>query len=97
MIAVKEKLWRVYPLMFSLPVVGLLSTPAFYVLLLIALCMYALHRKEHSIWLLLWPEILRVLAVVLAPAIFKNPRYLFPVIYSMPLLVSYVIHLGRRA
>jgi len=97
MIDVKEKLWRVYPLMFSLPVVGLLSTPAFYVLLLIALCIYALHRKERSIWLLLWPEILSVLAVVLAPAIFKNPRYLFPVIYSMPLLVSYVIHLGRRA
>ena len=96
-IPVKEKMKMVYQLLFSLPVTGLISNPAFYVLLLMALCIYALHRKDHSFWILLWPELLSVVAVVLAPAIFKHPRYLFPVIYSMPLLVSYAIHLGRRA
>ena len=40
--------------------------------------------------------LLTVLCVVLGPAIQGHPRYMFPVIYSMPSLIVYTMFSFRR-
>lgn len=82
-------------LCFYLPVLNLLSHPAFYVLLLIWLSVFAFYRKRF-LWLLASVPIwLSTAIVVLAPVIQGHPRYAFPIIYSMPVMLAYFLYLGK--
>lgn len=82
-------------LCFYLPVLNLLSHPAFYVLLLIWLSVFAFYRKRF-LWLLASVPIwLSAAIVVLAPVIQYHPRYAFPIIYSMPVMLAYFLYLGK--
>lgn len=86
-----------YHMLFSLPILSMLSHPAFYMILLILLTVYTFCRKSY-LWLLAsLPIWLSAAIVVLAPAIQGTPRYAFPIIYTMPVLVAFYIYLGKKA
>ena len=93
--SLKSPLRAFYKLCFYLPVLNLLSHPAFYVLLLIWLSVFAFYRKRF-LWLLASVPIwLSAAIVVLAPVIQGHPRYAFPIIYSMPVMLAYFLYLGK--
>lgn len=93
--SLKSPLRAFYNLCFYLPVLNLLSHPAFYVLLLIWLSVFAFYRKRF-LWLLASVPIwLSAVIVVLAPVIQGHPRYAFPIIYSMPVMLAYFLYLGK--
>ena len=84
-----------YIMCFHLPVLNLLSHPALYMLLLIWLSVFAFYRKRF-VWLLAsLPMWLNAAVLVLAPVIQGHPRYAFPNIYSMPVLLAYFLSLRR--
>ena len=82
-------------LLFSLPVIGLLSHPATYILVLIFLMYYALRDKKLSFLLLTLPLLLSIVIIILAPCIQNHPRYAFPIIYAFPVILSYYIYCYR--
>lgn len=86
-----------YQLCYSLPVFGLLSSTSVYVFaLLFGICISL--RKRQYRWLIpVIPLIMCCGIIVLAPAILGHPRYAYPVIYSMPLLLSWLSELLRSS
>lgn len=77
---------------FSLPVIGMLSHQAPYCILMILLIVFAIHKKRWRLIVAIFPVVLSAIIVVLAPMIQGDPRYAFPIIYSMPILLAYYIH-----
>lgn len=82
-------------LMFSLPVVGALSSPAICNLILIAMLIFAVHTKKPQWLLASVPPVLNNLGILLAPVIQYHPRYVFPVIFSMPILIAFYCYLNN--
>lgn len=80
-----------YTASFSFPGLNMLSHPAFYMIMLIWLTLFSLYQKRF-LWVLasipLW---LSAVTIVFAPIIQGHPRYAFPIIYTMPILVAYYI------
>lgn len=74
-----------YYIMFDLPLIGMFSMIALYNLVLIYSLLYAFYRKLHSILLISVPLVICNLIIIAAPLV--HPRYAFPIIYSIPLLV----------
>lgn len=84
----------IYYLMSSLPIVGLLSNPAVYNLILILLFVQACHKRMWKWILLSIPLVLSNVVVFLAPLV--HARYMFPILYAMPIMVAYYINLTRE-
>lgn len=84
-----------YIALAAFPVIGLLSHQATYNLLLIALFVFAAYQKKWKWLLASIPLILSDIIIVLAPVIQGHPRYAFPIIYAMPLLLAYYICPGK--
>lgn len=80
-------------LIFSLPVIGLLASLAFYNIVLIYLIYYALHKKLFTFLIASLPALISDAIIVLAPVIKGHPRYAFPIIYAMPVLIAYYLYL----
>ncbi len=83
-------------LLFSLPVIGLFSHPATYVLVLIFLLYYSLKDKNKRFLLLVSPLLLSIVVIILAPCIQNHPRYAFPIIYSFPVILGYYYSCMKR-
>lgn len=81
---------------FTLPVFGLLSSMAFFNLILIYLCYDAIRKKLPQMILLLMPLLLSDAVIVLAPVIKGHPRYAFPVIYSIPVVFAAYLYFARH-
>ena len=88
----QELLEEWYMLMFSMPIIGLLSHPALYILVLICVVLIALRNRMGDCLLLLFPLILTILFIVIGPVFHGHPRYAFPIIYCMPLVYAYTIY-----
>ena len=84
-----------YKSCFSLPVVGMFSHPAPYCIALLFLILFALKKKSWRLLIALFPLFVSAAVVVAAPVIQEHPRYTFPIIYSMPIIIAYYIHLGK--
>lgn len=82
--------------MFSLPVFGLLSSMAFFNLILIYLCYAAIRKRIPEMAMILMPLLLSDAIIVLAPVIKGHPRYAFPVIYSIPLVFASFLYFKRK-
>lgn len=80
---------------FTLPVFGLLSSMAFFNLILIYLCYDAIRRKVPQMFLLVMPLLLSDAIIILAPVIKGHPRYAFPVIYSIPIVFGAYLYFVR--
>lgn len=90
----KAPLKAFYTMSFYLPGINVLSHPAFYVTLLIWLSLFSFYRKRF-VWLLVSvPVWFSVVIVVLAPLV--DARYVFPIIYSMPVMLAYFLYLGKE-
>ena len=64
------------------------SVPLYTYLLLLLIC-YVIVKKQWKKAVALVPFIMVVLIAVAAPVILGHPRYVFPMIYAMPVIVSY--------
>ena len=92
------KIWKqrfnvLYKASFNLPVLYLLSHPAFYVILFIWLLCFAAANRFYSWLMISIPNILNILIILLAPAIQGQPRYAFPLIYSFSFALCYYIYI----
>lgn len=85
-----------YTLLTRLPVVGMLNNVAFYVILMFCLLLFMVHdRMEKKIFVML-PLLMSFLFVILAPQIQNQPRYAFPIIYTIPAVTGFYIWVIRK-
>lgn len=78
-----------YTLLTRLPIIGLLNNVAFYMLLLFTITFFFFRDgRKKEVWLLL-PLWLTFLIIIASPQIQNQPRYAFPIIYSMPLIIAF--------
>lgn len=84
----KSRLQAFYKACFSLPVLSLLSHPAFYTILLIWLSLFSIYRKTYRPLMISLPLWLSVGIIILSPVIQGHPRYAFPIIYAMPAVLA---------
>lgn len=75
--------------LFYLPVSGLVCSIAVHVLVLMFLCCYALSRRHWSFLLCALPLLLSLGIILLAPGIVGTPRYAYPIVYSLPVVMAY--------
>ena len=92
----RRALTQWFYLMYSFPVIGMISHTAPYIIAAFFLSIMAAVRKKFSFLLLAVPVLLSAVVAVFAPAVIGNPRYVFPVIYSMPLLTAFFAYLCRN-
>ncbi len=72
----------------DIPVLGLMVNPAVYTILLFAVCLCALFRRDRRV-LVLTVALLATLGITfLGPAVYNHPRYIYPIMYSMPILLA---------
>ena len=84
-----------YILMFHIPVAGFFSLGAVYNLLLFYILVYAAYKRMHSVWLTAVPLIISDLVIVAGPLV--HPRYVLPVMYSVPIVVAVFLYAGRKS
>lgn len=80
-----------YALLSRLPVIGLLNNVAFYIIMLWAVTAFALKDKSKRVLMVLLPLWISFFIIIAAPQIQNQPRYAFPIIYSMPVVAAYYI------
>lgn len=80
-----------YSLLYRLPIIGLLNNVAFYVMLMLVMASFMIQDKRKKELLVFFPLFLSLLIVILAPQIQNQPRYAFPIIYTMPAVVAFYI------
>jgi uncharacterized membrane protein len=71
-----------------MPIISLLVNQGIWSLLLAVTCLYALTRKRGKILVLAMPLLLTLAIAIVAPAVLKNPRYAYLIIYAMPLYIG---------
>lgn len=84
-----------YSLLTKLPVLGLLNNVAFYIILMFVLLFYMLRDKWKKELLAMLPLLVSFLFVIAAPQIQGQPRYAFPIIYAMPLMLAFYIRITK--
>lgn len=82
-------------LLFSSPVTGLLSHCVIYVIVLLVTLILAVSKRKYKYLIAALPALLSVGIVILSPFIINSPRYAFPVVYSVPVLLAYYIRLVK--
>ncbi len=83
-----------YILMFHTPIAGFFSLIAVYNLVLLYILMYAAYNRMHSMWIAAAPLIISDLVVVAGPLV--HPRYVLPVMYSIPIVVAVFLYVRRK-
>ena len=82
--------------LFYLPFTGLVCSIPVHVLVLMFLCCYALSRRRWCFLIPALPLLLSVGIVLLAPGISGTPRYAFPIVYSLPVVMAYYYSLVKK-
>lgn len=85
-----------YSLLTRMPIIGLLNNVAFYIIMLFVITFFFLkdgHRK--ALWILM-PLWLTFFIIIASPQIQNQPRYAFPIIYSMPVVVAFFMNNKRK-
>lgn len=82
--------------LFTLPIIGLLSNIAFFNLILIYICYESIKRRIPEMTLVLTPLLLSDIVIVLAPVIFGHPRYAFPIVYSLPFVFAVFLYYRKN-
>lgn len=84
-----------YNLLHQLPVINVIGNISYYIYLLICLIGVMVVKKRN--WLPIFlPAIVTVAFVILGPAIQGHPRYVFPIVYSAPVLLAYVCYINGQ-
>lgn len=95
--AEREMYKKWYYFMFSAPVVGILCHPALYVLVIMITSIFAVGKKLYRYLIPALPMLLSIVVIILAPTFLRHPRYAFPIVYSVPVILAYYIALNRGA
>jgi len=83
------ELWDFYENVFpGIPILGFIVNPAVYTILLISVCFWLLFSKDKRALVLAVPLLVTLAITFLGPAIYRHPRYVYPIMYSMPMLLS---------
>lgn len=85
-----------YKLCYSIPILSLFSKSSFYCITLLILTIFVWCDKRYKMFLVLLPLWLTIGICILGPVINGNPRYTFPVVYSMPFVYGYYISEKRK-
>ena len=84
-----------YRIMFKIPGISIFSLIAFYNLILIYMLVHSFYKKIYSLWIIAVPLIISILVVIAGPLV--HPRYLFPIIYSLPIVLSFYLYvMGKK-
>ena len=80
-----------------LPFTGAMCNIATYVLALLFFCCYALRRRLWDFFVPALPLLLSLAIVAAAPGIRGTPRYAYPILYSLPVVMSWYCFLSGKA
>lgn len=92
----KDRMYAFYQMCFEVPGLNLLSHPAFYNILLLWLCVFSIKKRLYSVLLIAMPLLLSLIIIILAPVIQGHPRYAFPIIFTLPFILSYYIYCDSK-
>ena len=82
--------------LFYLPFTGLVCSIPVHVLVLMLLCCCALSRRRWCFLIPALPLLLSVGIVLLAPGISGTPRYAYPIVYSLPVVMACYCSLVKK-
>jgi hypothetical protein len=82
--------------LFYLPFTGILCSIPVSVIVLLFLCCYAISRRRWKFFIPALPLILSLGIVVLSPGIAGNPRYAYPVVFALPVVLGYYYSLLNK-
>ncbi len=85
-----------YSLLYRLPIIGLLNNVAFYIMLMFTVMLFMFQDKKKKELAVFLPLFLSFLIIILAPQIQNQPRYAFPIIYSMPAVTAFYLRSIRK-
>lgn len=74
---------------FDIPVLRMLYNYGFYNVILLFLMIEAVRKKRGEYLAVCVPLILSDLIIIAAPLIYMSPRYAFPIIYSLPVVIAF--------
>lgn len=81
-----------YKAMNLLPVFNTLLNMSVYVIAMLCMFVYILKDHRFKQVLILIPNILTFAICIASPAILNHPRYVFPIVYTMPIIVvAYIV------
>lgn len=86
---------KLYSLLTTAPIIGMFSNVAFYVILMFVLLHFIRLEKNKRAFFVMLPALISFLFVLLAPQIQGQPRYAFPIIYTMPLMIAFYQRTGK--
>lgn len=78
-----------YGLCSDMPIIGLFCQSSFYCVLLVVLTIFVWCDKKYKMLIVLLPMWMTIGICVLGPVIDGNPRYTFPIVYSIPFVFGY--------
>lgn len=78
-----------YKNLHNIPITNFLSNAGFWCIMLIILTAYILYSREYDLLIALLPLWLTIACTILGPV--PDPRYVFPVVYSIPFLFGYFV------
>lgn len=84
----QQDLMDYYKSFTQIPVLGLFVNQGWYVFFLLGICVSVLCRKNGRLLVLSLPLLLTIAIIVIGPAIYRHSRYMYPVMYSMPLFAG---------
>lgn len=90
----QELLVTYYEGLTMMPVLNLILNMSLYVIVMIYLIVYILKDKEYQELLMLIPNIMTFAACIASPVILKHPRYVLPIVYTMPII--FVLYIQGR-
>jgi hypothetical protein len=82
--------------LFYLPFTGILCSIPVSVIVLLFLCCYAISRKRWSFFIPALPLLLSLGIVVLSPGILGSPRYAYPIVFALPVVLGYYYSLANK-
>ncbi len=85
-----------YSFLSEFPVIGMLNNAAFYVILMFVVGIFMLHEKRGREWFVLLPLFLTFLIIIAGPQLIHQPRYAFPIIYTMPSVLAFYTRAGMN-
>lgn len=88
LLKMQDVLVTLYKGIHELPIVGVFSNIGFYMLSFFYLLAFMLKDKKYELLFLGIPGLMSIAIAVASPVFFGHPRYLFPLVYTMPLFFA---------
>ncbi len=92
----REKIVLYYQSFSRFPIIGFFVNQGIFMVILVAICLNALNRKGVKTLILSLPMLLTLAITFVGPAVSGHPRYTYPIVYAMPLLLgAFIMEIGN--